>query len=128
MPAPEGGDLVKYMLLICNDSERFAQLSPQEQEGWMGEYFAFSTAIQESGEMVAGDPLLGIDTATTVTIRGGETITTDGPFAETKETIGGYYIVDVPDLDRAIELAAKIPEARVGKIEIRPIMEMPSGE
>ena len=116
------------MLLICNDSERFAQLSPQEQEGWMGEYFAFTTAIQESGEMVAGDPLLGIDTATTVTIRGGETITTDGPFAETKETIGGYYIVDVPDLDRAIELAAKIPEARAGKVEIRPVMEMPSGE
>jgi len=115
---------MKYLLLICGDPERFATLPAEEQQGWMGEYFAFTQMIQESGEMVAGDPLHGIETATTVTVLGGEVVTTDGPFAETKETIGGYYVVDVPDLDRAVELASKIPDARTGKIEVRPIMEI----
>jgi hypothetical protein len=117
---------MKYMLLICIDDEQYAKLSTAEQEAMPGEYFAYTTEISESGEMVAGDPLHGLDTATTVSVRAGETMTTDGPFAETKETIAGYYIVDVPDLDRAIELAAKIPGARVGKIEVRPIMEYPA--
>jgi len=116
---------MRYMLLIAGDPERFATLSQEEQQGWMGEYFQFTTEISESGELLAGDPLHGIETATTVTVRDGDTVTTDGPFAETKEIIGGYYIVDVPDLDRAVELAAKIPDARVGKIEVRPIMEFP---
>lgn len=116
---------MKYMLLICTDDEAFAKLSPAEQQAMPGEYFAYTTAISESGERVAGDPLHGNETATTVTVRDGETITTDGPFAETKETIAGYYIVDVADLDRAIELAAKIPGARIGKIEVRPVMDFP---
>jgi hypothetical protein len=115
------------MLLIWGDPERFATLPPAEQEGWMGEYFAFSTAIQESGEMVAGDPLQGDDTATTVSVQNGDRVTTDGPFTETKETLGGYYVVDVKDLDRALELAAMIPDARTGKIEVRPLMELPEG-
>lgn len=116
---------MKYLLLICGDPERFARLAPDVQAGWMGEYFAFTQAIQESGEMLAGDPLHGIETATTVTVDNGQVVTTDGPFAETKETIGGYYIVDVPDLDRAVAIAAMIPDARAGKIEVRPIMEIP---
>jgi hypothetical protein len=118
---------VKYMLMIWGDAEKFAALPAAEQEGWMGEYFAFSSAIQESGEMVAGDPLHGDDTATTVSVAGGDVVTTDGPFTETKETLGGYYVVDVKDLDRAIELAAMIPDARTGKIEVRPVMELPEG-
>ena len=117
---------MKYMLLIAADPERFATLSPEEQQGWMGEYFQFTTEIRESGEWLAGDPLHGNDTATTVTVRDGDALTTDGPFAETKETIAGYYIVDVPNLDRAIELAARIPDARAGKIEVRPVMDFPT--
>jgi hypothetical protein len=116
---------MKYMLLICTDDEQFAKMSSTEQEAMRGEYFAYTTAIAESGERVAGDPLHGNETATTVTVQNGETITTDGPFAETKETIAGYYIVDVADLDRAIELAAQIPGARIGKVEVRPIMDFP---
>ncbi len=115
---------VKYMLLIYGDNERLEKLPDAEKQGWMGEYFGFSQTIVESGEMVAGDPLHGVDTATTLTIRAGERLVTDGPFAETKETLGGYYIVDVADLDRALELAAMIPDARTGKVEVRPIMDM----
>ena len=118
---------MKYLLLIAGDAEKFAQLPAEEQAGWMGEYFAFTAAIQESGEMVAGDPLHPVDTATTVTVDGGKVVTTDGPFAETKETIGGYYIVDVPSLERAVELAAQIPDARTGKVEVRQVMELPDG-
>jgi hypothetical protein len=116
---------MKYMLLIATDPERFAQLPPSEQEGWSGEYYAFTKALVDSGEMVSGEALHGNDTATTVSVRDGETVTTDGPFVDIKEVIGGYYVVDVPDLDRAIELAAQIPDARTGGIEVRPIVEMP---
>jgi len=77
--------------------------------------------------MVAGDPLHGVETAISVSVDGGKVTTTDGPFAETKETIGGYYIVDVPNVERAIELAAQIPDARTGKIEVRQVMELPDG-
>lgn len=116
---------MKYMLLIATDTEAFAGLSADEQAGWMGEYFAFSQALNESGEMVDAAPLEGVDTATTVRVRAGEAITTDGPFAETKETIGGYYIVDVDSLDRAVELAAMIPDARLGGVEVRALVELP---
>ena len=75
--------------------------------------------------MVSGEPLYGNDTATTVSVRDGETVTTDGPFVDIKEVIGGYYVVDVPDLDAAIALAARIPDARVGAVEVRPVVDMP---
>jgi len=115
---------MKYMLLIYGDNERWQQLPDEEKQGWMGEYFGFTQTIVESGEMVAGDPLHGIETATTVTVKGGDRVVTDGPFAETKETLGGYYIVDVADLDRALELASMIPDVRTGKVEVRPVMDM----
>jgi hypothetical protein len=115
---------MKFMLLIASDPELFAELPASEQEGWHGEYFEFTKALVDSGQMVSGDPLYGNDTATTVSVRNGETVTTDGPFVD-KEVIGGYYVVDVPDLDAAIALAAKIPDARVGAIEVRPVVEMP---
>jgi hypothetical protein len=116
---------MRYMLLIAGDPERFAQLPQDEQDSWMGQYFAFTQALVDSGELVAGDPLHGADTATTVSVRDGETITTDGPFVEMKEVIGGYYVIDVADLDRAVQLAARIPDARIGKVEVRPLVEMP---
>ena len=119
---------MKYMLLIYSDGQGYAAASEAEQAELMGEYFAFTKAIVDSKEHVAGDPLQGIETATTVRVRNGDVLATDGPFTETKEVLGGYYIVDVPDLDRATELAGQLPGARRGwdSIEVRPLMELPA--
>ena len=115
---------MKYMLLIYTDPSA-APTNQAEGQKMMDEYMAFSQDIVDSGELVAGDPLQGLETATSVRVRSGSRMTTDGPFAETKEVLGGYYVVDVKDLDRAIELAAKIPDARTGAVEVRPLMEIP---
>ena len=112
---------MKYMLLIYSDPSA----GPTDPAASMGEYGVFTQSIIESGEFVAGDPLQGSDTATSVRVRNGKAATTDGPFAETKEHLGGYYLVDVKDLDRALELAAKIPDAKTGVVEVRPLMEIP---
>ena len=112
---------MKYMLLIYSDPTAF---NPADGEKIMGEYMAFTQEILDSGEMVAGDPLEGAETATSVRVRNAKRTTTDGPFAETKEVLGGYYIVDVKDLDRAVELAGKIPDSRTGIIEVRPVRDM----
>jgi len=119
---------VKYMLLIYSDPKAWESVSEQDQGALMGEYYAFTKAIVDSKEHVAGDPLQGVETATTVRVRNSEVLATDGPFTETKEVLGGYYIVDVPDLDRATELAAQLPGARRGidSIEVRPLMELPA--
>jgi hypothetical protein len=126
-PTAAKGATVRYMLLIYSDPEASTGLTPEDGQQIMKEYFDFTQAIVDSKEMVAGDPLQGVETATTVRVRDGERITTDGPFAETREVLGGYYIVDVPDLDRAIELAGNLPGARRGldSIEVRPLMELP---
>ena len=118
---------MRYMLLIYGDPETWTSISPEESQAVFQEYGAFTQDIVDSGEYVNGDPLQGNDTATTVRIRDGKRLLTDGPFAETKEHLGGYYVVDVKDLDRAIELAARIPGAAHGydSIEVRPIMELP---
>jgi hypothetical protein len=114
---------VKYMLLI-NDDPAAGPSNPAEGQKVLAEYGAFTEAIMASKELVAGDRLRGVDAATSVRVRGGKTSATDGPFAETKEHLGGFYIVDVADLDRAIELAAKIPAARTGVVEVRPLWPM----
>jgi hypothetical protein len=118
---------VKYMLLIYTDPNARKSASDAEWGALMQDYFAFTKAIVDSKEHVAGDPLQGVETATTVRVRDGEVLATDGPFTETREVLGGYYIVDVPDLDRATELAAQLPGARRGwdSIEVRPLMELP---
>jgi hypothetical protein len=112
---------VKYMLLITEPATRepAGDLDREMSEGYM----KFTQSIVESGELVAGDRLQGIDTATTVRVRNGQRTTTDGPFAETKEVLGGYYIVDCKDLDRALDLAAEIPGAATSSVEVRPIFE-----
>ena len=114
---------MKYMLLIHSDSSAWAD-DPAAGEKLHAEYGQFTQEILASGEMVAGDQLAGVDTATCVRVRDGRTTTTDGPFAETKEHLGGYYVVDVADLDRAIQLAGRIPAARTGVVEVRPIFAM----
>lgn len=120
---------MKYLLLIADDPAlvQAAHATEGAGEATMQEYMAFTNRIAESGELVAGDPLHDVTTASTVRIRSGATTVTDGPFAETKEQIGGYYIVDVASLDRALELAAQIPSARTGGIEVRPIIDMSAG-
>ncbi len=116
---------MKYMLLINVDPSTWPE-DPAEGQKIFDEYMAFTNDIVDSGELVAAEALQGTDTATSVRVRGGQVSATDGPFAETKEYLGGFYVVDVKDLDRAIELAAKIPDARTGAVEIRPVREMPS--
>jgi hypothetical protein len=113
---------MKYMLLINVDPSAY----PDEAAGQKmhGEYMQFTQTIIESGELVSGEALQGTDTATCVRVRDGQVSATDGPFVETKEHLGGYYVVDVKDLDRAIELASQIPDSRTAAVEIRPIMDM----
>src|SRR5262245_30082503 len=114
------------MLLIYSDPTAWGKLTPGEAEVVHKEFMEYTTAINESNEIVNGDQLQGTDAATTVRVRDGERLVTDGPFAETREVLGGFYIVDVPDLDRALELAAEIPSAKraLGSVEVRPIVEM----
>jgi len=112
---------MKYLLLINVDPIAFADSNTGEMTA---EYGRFTQSIIDSGEWVAGSALQGPDTATCVRMRDGQVAITDGPFAETKEYLGGYYLVDVKDLDRALELAAAIPGARTGVIEVRPIWDM----
>jgi hypothetical protein len=109
---------VKYMLLIYTD-----RTITDDSPNLMGEYMEFTQGIAASGELVSGEPLQDTDTATSVRVRDGKATTTDGPFVETKEHLGGYYLVDVKDLDRALELAAQIPGARHGGVEVRPLLE-----
>jgi hypothetical protein len=116
-------DLMKYLLLIYSDPT--IQMTDAESNEMMGEYFAFTHSIVESGEMLAGEPLQGRETATTVAVRDGEAIVTDGPFAETKEVLGGFYMVDTVSLERAQVLAGEIPTAKFGRVEVRPLLEIP---
>jgi hypothetical protein len=112
---------VQYMLLIYNSGD-WQDLSPEQQQEIGGAYFAFTEELQAAGKMVAGDALQPTSTATSVRVRDGETLTTDGPFAETKEVLGGYYLIDVESLDEALAWAAKIPGAAHGTIEVRPVV------
>ena len=114
---------MKYLLMIYTNEQQDAQRTPEEQEANMGEYFAFTNEIREAGVMLGGEALQSTTTATTVRVRQGQTASTDGPFAETKEQLGGYYLLDCDNLDEAIKWAAKIPGAREGSIEIRPLWE-----
>ena len=118
---------MRYMLLIYDDEARWQSLSDEERGAILEEYFAYTREAQERGAYVDGSALQPTATATTVRVDGGEAMTTDGPFAETKEQLGGYYLVDVESLDEAIEWAAKIPSATrgLGSVEVRPLLEIP---
>ena len=92
----------------------------------MPKWFAYTEELQSAGVLLGGEPLHGVDDATTVRVSDGQTLTTDGPFAETKETLGGYYMIDVATLDEALGWAAKMPNVGYGSVEVRPIMELPT--
>jgi hypothetical protein len=115
---------MQYMLLIYNAEQEWAAMSEDERNAVYGDYFAFTNAIRESGNFVDGAPLQPTSTATAVRVRGGEQLVTDGPFAETKEQLGGFYLVEAENVDEAIEIAARIPGARYGTIEVRPVLPM----
>jgi hypothetical protein len=115
---------MRYALLICTDEQSYLAMSPDESQAMTAEYTKFGEDMTKRGVLQGGDRLRPTTDATTVRVRDGETLASDGPFAETKEQIGGYYIVDCKDLDEAIEVASKIPSARVGSIEVRPIWEL----
>src|SRR6516165_1021572 len=113
---------MQYMLLIYSDPSGWVSMSEADRGALYGAYGAFTEELQASGKHVAGDALQGLETATSVRVRDGETLTTDGPFAETKEVLGGYYLIDVDTLDEALEWAAKLPGSWHGHIEVRPIV------
>ena len=115
---------MRYMCLIYENEAMVAERSESEQAAVMEGYMTFTNAVIEAGVMEAGDPLLETTTATTIRVRDGKRSTTDGPFAETREQLGGYYILNCRDLDEALGYAAQIPGAESGCVEVRPIMEM----
>ena len=113
---------MKYLLLIYDNEADWARMAEADQGAMFGEYRRFTYEIKASGHYLAGEALQPVATATTVRVENGKTLTTDGPFAETREQLGGFYMIDAPDLDTAIGIAARIPSARVGKIEVRPVL------
>jgi hypothetical protein len=113
---------MEYMLLIYGSEERWAERSEDELKPIYEEYFALSRDLREQGKLISSEELQPSSTATTVRLRDGETMVSDGPFAETKEVLGGYYLIDAESLDEAIEWAARIPSARDGTIEVRPVV------
>jgi len=112
---------MNYLLLIYEDEKALQDRDEKTRNEVIGQYNAFTASVREDGHYVAADALQPTATATSVRVRDGKTITTDGPFAETKEQLGGFYLVNAKDLDEAISIAARIPSARFGTIEVRPI-------
>ena len=118
---------MKYLCLIYDEEAKLAAMPKAESDAFMGEYFAFSEQVRADGHYVAGEALMPVHTATTVRIRNGKLSTTDGPFAETKEQLGGFYLIEAADLNEAIQVAARIPSARFGAIEVRPVVDFSQG-
>src|ERR1700731_715361 len=119
--ADQGVNEMQYLLMIYRNEAEFNNMDPATGKQMMEEYGAFTQSIIQSGNFKAGDRLQPVTTATTVRVRNGKTLTTDGPFAETHEQLGGYYLIEAKDLDAALGIAARIPGARHGSIEVRPI-------
>src|SRR5271156_6660978 len=112
---------MQYLLMIYQNEAEYAKMDAATGQKMLTEYGAFTQGIIQSGNFKAGDRLQPTSTATTVRIRDGKTLMTDGPFAETREQLAGYYLVEARDLDAALAIAARIPGARYGSIEVRPI-------
>ena len=114
---------MQYLLTIYADESRWAEATPESGQQLMAAYEAFGREASAAGVLRGGEGLQPTWTATTVRVRDGETLLTDGPFAETREQLGGYYLLDCADLDEAIRWAAKIPDAANGCVEVRPVMD-----
>lgn len=116
---------MKYLLLIYDDEQVWAKMSEAERGQMFADYGQFSQSVKTSGHYVTGARLQPIAAATSVRVRDGKRLLTDGPFAETREQLGGYYLIEAKDLDDALAVAARIPSARSGTIEVRPLVEIP---
>ena len=115
--------MMKYLCLIYDEEKKVGSMSKAEADAFMGEYFAFTEGIRKSGHYVAGEALQPIHTATSLRSRNGKLSTTDGPFMETKEQLGGFYLIDARDLNDAIQVAQRIPSAKLGTVEVRPVVD-----
>src|ERR1700726_4734643 len=121
-PAEQKELTMQYLLMIYSNQAEVSKMDAATSQKMLEEYGAFTQSIIQSGHFKAGDGLQPTTTATTVRVREGKTLTTDGPFAETREQLGGYYLIDAKDLDTALGIAARIPGAKAGSIEVRPVM------
>ena len=117
---------MKYLCLIYDNEKEWAKFPKDLQDKYMGEYMKFGDSIKKNGQYVGANQLKPSSTATTVRLRNGKVSTTDGPYAETKEQLGGYYLIEAKDLNDAIKVASRIPSAKSGSIEVRPIVERAS--
>ena len=115
---------MQYLLLIHESEANLAKMADEQANALLAEYGVFTDSVQKSGRFVGANRLRPSTTATTVRVRNGKVQTTDGPFAETREQLGGYYLVEANDLDDAVAVAAQIPSARHGSIEVRPVWSM----
>jgi len=115
---------MNYLLLIYTNEAEIAALPPSDVKKVTDEYMEFTKSIVQAGQFKAGDRLKPASTASTVRVRNGKVSVTDGPFAETKEQLAGFYLIDAADLNEAIQLASKIPPARVGSVEVRPVRQL----
>lgn len=113
---------MRYVLLIYGDDAVYDAMDQQEQAENLDGHYAFSDRYKDN--IIGGEALLGVATATTVRVRDGKTLCTDGPFAETKEQLGGYYVIECADLAEAVAIAADIPDAELGSVEVRRVMEL----
>jgi hypothetical protein len=114
---------MRYVCLIYENEKAWETMPPADGEAIMNEYFAFTGDIKKNGKYVAGEALQPTATATTVRVRNGKVSTTDGPFVETKEQLGGFYLIEAKDLNEAIQVASRIPSARLGAVEVRPVVD-----
>ena len=112
---------MNYLLLIYSNEAQFGALPESELKKMTNEYMDFTKSIVQAGQFKAGDRLKPVSTASTVRVRNGKAAITDGPFAETREQLGGYYLIEAKNLDEATAIAARIPGARIGSIEVRPV-------
>lgn len=119
---------MKYLCLVYVEEKVLNEMSKPERQSLSDESMAFCDALQKNGQLIAASPLHPIETATTVRVRNGKTAATDGPFAETKEQLGGFLAIDVRDLNDAVRIAAHFPAARIGSIEVRPMKELGCAE
>lgn len=115
---------MRYLCLVYEEEQALDRMPKGELDALIGEHQAFADGIRQSGHYVGGEALQPVRTATTLRVRQGRLITTDGPFAETREQLGGYYLIDARDLNEALQVAARIPSARIGSVEVRPILEL----
>ena len=115
---------MRYLCLVYDDERTTDAMSKAESDQFMGEYVSFTNDIRAQGHYVAGEALQPVRTATTVRVRNGSIVTTDGLCAETVEQLGGFYLIEARDLNEAIQVASRIPSARIGSIEVRPIVDV----